>query len=97
MPIEARIDLHGMTQSEAHRVLTGFITGQQAAGRRCVLVITGKGRGKQGAGILRESVPRWLNEGPLRERVLAFDYARPQDGGEGALYVLLRRKRRHAG
>ncbi len=83
-----------MTQAEAHRALTAFVVGQQAAGRRCVLVITGKGSAKGRAGILRAAVPRWLNEPPNRERVLAFDFARPRDGGEGALYVLLRRLRR---
>ena len=54
-------------------------------------MITGKGLA--GGGILREQVPRWLNQQPNRARVLAFDYARPQHGGEGALYVLLKRRR----
>jgi len=87
--IEARIDLHGMTQAQAHRELGGFLFDQQAMVRRSVLVITGKGAG--GEGVLREAVPRWLNEGDNRRMVRAFSHAAPKDGGEGALYVLLKR------
>lgn len=93
LPVEARLDLHGMTQTEAHRALTAFLAGQQAAGRRCVIVVTGKGVGKEGGGVLRNAVPRWLNEAPNRDKVLAFEYARQKDGGAGALYVLLKRRR----
>ncbi|HXP12299.1 MAG TPA: Smr/MutS family protein [Stellaceae bacterium] len=89
MAIEARLDLHGQTQDEAHRALSVFIVRAQAQGRRLALVITGKGR--EGRGVLRESVPRWLNEPALRGRVLALAAAQPRDGGSGALYVLLRR------
>ena len=88
------MDLHGMTQDQAHRALNAFIDASSHAGRRCVLVITGKGgRGDGSVGVLREQVPRWLNQAPLRPLVLAFSYATPKDGGEGALYVLLKRKR----
>jgi DNA-nicking Smr family endonuclease len=107
--IEARIDLHGQTQEEAHRALQAFIAGAHAAGRRCVLVITGKG-GPPGAaagaddvgggimpererGVLRRGVPRWLNEPDLRPLILGFAQAQPADGGAGAIYVLLRRQR----
>lgn len=93
LPIEARIDLHGLTQAEAHRALRAFISAQHGAGRRCVLVVTGKGTRSEGGGVLRAMVPRWLNEGDLRPLVLSFTYARPQDGGEGALYLLLKRRR----
>ena len=93
--IDARIDLHGMTQAEAHRRLEAFIDASVNAGRRCVLVITGKGLTAElsgrGSGVLREAVPRWLNEPPLRPRILTFTYAQPQHGGHGALYVLLKR------
>lgn len=78
---------------QAHRALSAFIIGHAAAGRRCVRVITGKGRYREAGGVLRTEVPRWLNEPGLNERVLAFTHARREDGGEGALYVLLRRKR----
>ena len=77
----------------AHRALTAFVGGQQAAGRRCILVVTGKGAWREGGGVLREAVPRWLNEPALRQKVLSFSYAQPKDGGEGALYILLRRLR----
>ena len=93
LAVEARLDLHGMTQTEAHRALTAFVSGQHGAGRRCVIVVTGKGVGKEGGGVLRSAVPRWLNEAPNREKVLAFEYARQKDGGAGALYVLLKRRR----
>ena len=87
--IEARIDLHGMTQNEAHNALSDFLYVCRAAGLRGVLVITGKGAG--GEGILRAGVPNWLNEGENRRMVRAFSHAAPKDGGEGALYVLLKR------
>ena len=93
LPVEAEIDLHGHTQDEAHRVLNAFIAGHSAAGRRCVRVITGKGSFREGGGVLKTAVPRWLNEPPLQDSILAFAHARRGDGGEGALYVLLRRKR----
>jgi DNA-nicking Smr family endonuclease len=85
--IEARLDLHGMTQNQAHRALDAFIAGAQESGKRCLLVITGK------SGVLRDAVPRWLNEAPSRSRLLAFSPAQPRDGGAGALYLLLRRRR----
>ncbi|MBR9972738.1 Smr/MutS family protein [Magnetospirillum sulfuroxidans] len=91
MVIDASLDLHGMTQDSAHGALLSFVGRAYESGRRCVLVITGKG--KQGPGILRAQVPRWLNQSPLRERILGFSHARPQHGGEGALYVLIKRKR----
>lgn len=93
LPIEGRLDLHGMTQAEAHTRLNAFIARAAAANKRCVLVITGKGLYRDGLGVLREAVPRWLNESPNREHLLAFDYAQQRDGGLGALYVLLKRKR----
>jgi DNA-nicking Smr family endonuclease len=89
--VEARLDLHGMTQDEAHRRLGSFIRAARADGRRCVLVITGRGR--VGGGILRAAVPRWLDEPELRPHVLAIATAQPRDGGAGALYVMLRRTR----
>jgi len=90
-PIEARIDLHGMTQDEAHRALAAFIRGARAGGKRCVLVITGRGRA--GGGVLRGAVPRWLHEPEFRPHLLAIATAQPRDGGAGALYVMLRRTR----
>jgi DNA-nicking Smr family endonuclease len=85
--IEARLDLHGMTQSEAHAALSRFLARAQAQERRLVLVITGK------SGVLHGAVPRWLHEEPCRGHVLAVSRAHVPHGGEGALYVKLRRKR----
>ncbi len=99
LPVEARLDLHGMTQTEAETALARFLAGAQAAGRRCVLVITGKGAAREremfeSPGVLKRMVPVWLNAPANRARVLAFAAARPQHGGAGALYVLLKRQRR---
>ena len=96
---EARLDLHGFTLAEAQPALAGFLQRSQAAGRRLVLVITGKGRdgGADGimrrAGALRREVPLWLSRPPLADRVQHFTPAHSRHGGEGALYVWLRRRR----
>lgn len=90
---EGRIDLHGMIQTEAHRALAAYVSRAQSSGLRCIIVITGKGRVSEGGGVLRNQVPQWLNSPALRPSVLAFSPAQPRDGGYGALYVLLRRKR----
>ncbi len=99
LPVEARLDLHGMTQNEAEAALARFLAGAQTAGRRCVLVITGKGAAREremfeSPGVLKRMVPVWLNAPANRALVLAFAAARPQHGGSGALYVLLKRQRR---
>lgn len=91
--IEARIDLHGMRRDEAHAALVGFISHAHGAGRRTVLVITGKGRFGGGSSVLRGELPRWLNEAPLRPLVLAFSQAHPTQGGGGAFYIVLKRRR----
>ena len=89
---EARVDLYGMIQSEAHVALNDFIAESHMAGLRNVLVITGKGSVREG-GVLRRMVPRWLNQPPLRGMVVAIEQATPRDGGGGAYYLLLRRRR----
>ena len=89
--IDARIDLHGMTQSEAKKALSAFLCDCCTCGSRSVLVITGKGLG--GEGVLRAAVPRWLNESNNRKMIRAFTHAAPKDGGVGALYVMLKRLR----
>lgn len=102
IPIEARIDLHGHTLEEARRALALFLKRASEANLRCVLVITGRGLRSGGPtddggvmprGVLREQVPRWLNEPEARARILAFCHAQPKDGGTGALYVLMKRRR----
>lgn len=97
---EARIDLHGMTQAEAHPALIGFILRSQAEGKRLVLVITGKGRMRDEVppfparqGILRHNVPQWLRMAPIGQQVLQLAPAHIRHGGEGAYYVYLRRAR----
>lgn len=89
-PIEARLDMHGRTQDEAWEGLKYFIKAAYNMNKRCVLVITGKGNG--GEGILKNQVPRWLNNEGLREYVLGFSYAIAKHGGHGAIYILLKKK-----
>jgi DNA-nicking Smr family endonuclease len=94
--IDARIDLHGLTQGEAHLALTRFLRHAQAGGARFVLVITGKGaRGDLASerGVLKRQVPMWLNLPELRDYVVGFEAAHGGHGGEGALYVQVRRPR----
>ena len=93
LDMEARLDLHGLTQAEAHARLDRFLDVAQDRGLRSVLVITGKGLAGQGGGVLRQIVPRWLNMPPSRGRVLTMSQAQPKDGGAGALYLLLKRRR----
>jgi DNA-nicking Smr family endonuclease len=93
LTIEGKIDLHGRTQQAAHDDLLHFLRRARDHGKRYVLVVTGKGMTTSKTGILRQAVPRWLNEPGFRSLVLAFDYAEPHHGGEGALYVLLKRVR----
>lgn len=95
--IEAQIDLHGLTQDEAFTAIQSFLAESLQAGRRCVLVITGKGTARDGGGVLRSAVPRWLTEGIYHQHLIGIAVAYPQHGGEGALYVLLRRLSEPAG
>jgi DNA-nicking Smr family endonuclease len=93
LPIDGRIDLHGMRLDEARLSLLTFLAYQFERGARCVLVITGKGERGRGTGVIRAALPDWLNDGALRPAVVAFAAAQPKDGGAGAFYVYLRRKR----
>ena len=88
VPIDRRVDLHGYSAARAEIKLQGFVEDAYFAGCRCLLVITGKG-----AGVLKRHVPEWLKRPPLSGLVLALTEARPADGGNGAFYVLLRRRR----
>jgi DNA-nicking Smr family endonuclease len=102
-PIEARLDLHGMTQIQAHAALLRFLRRAQGDGAKTVLVVTGKGlatRSRGGAsdgdherGVLRRQVPMWLALPEFRLLVVGFDDAHAGHGGQGALYVRLRRAR----
>ncbi|MDJ0684154.1 MAG: Smr/MutS family protein [Alphaproteobacteria bacterium] len=88
LPIEARFDLHGHTQQTGERALKSFIARSYERELRCVLVITGKG-----SGVLQAAAPRWLNQADIRSKIVSIQHAQPRDGGTGALYVLLKRKR----
>ena len=97
---EARIDLHGMTLDQAHPALTRFILGAQSSGKRLVLVITGKGKMEEDnilfarqRGVLKRQVPHWLQMSPLSHAVQQVSPAHIRHGGDGALYVYLRRQR----
>jgi DNA-nicking Smr family endonuclease len=90
--IDARLDLHGHTQAEAHDALLRFLRRIQSKGGRVVLVITGKGgRGESDRGVLKRAVPLWLALPEFRALVIGFDSAAIPHGGEGALYVRLRK------
>jgi DNA-nicking Smr family endonuclease len=92
--IDARLDLHGLTQSEAHAVLLRFLKNAQARDARLVLVITGKGvRGEGERGVLKRQVPHWLGLPEFRAMIVGFEDAHVAHGGEGALYVRVRRAR----
>jgi DNA-nicking Smr family endonuclease len=94
--IDARLDLHGMTQTRAHRALLSFLQRANSEGLRFVLVITGKGRvvgPESERGVLRRQVPEWLNLPEFRTLVVGFEEAHVGHGGEGALYVRVRRAR----
>ena len=97
-PLDGRIDLHGLRQAEAHRDLLEFLYAMHHRGAKLVLVITGKGGGLDARGeergILRRLVPHWLADPALRTIVLGYEASAPGHGGEGALYVRLRRVRR---
>ena len=92
--VHGRLDLHGMTQAEAHGALLRFLHRSQADGAKVVLVITGKGvRGGGERGVLRRQVPLWLNLPEFRDMILGFEAAAIAHGGDGAMYVRLRRIR----
>jgi len=95
--IDARIDLHGMRQAEAHQALLTFLHQAHHRGAKLTLVITGKGGGVDGLGeergVLRRMVPHWLADPGLRRLVIGYEAASPGHGGEGALYVRIRRER----
>ena len=103
LPVEARLDLHGMRQREAHTALRRFLKSAQGKGYRHVMVITGKGAAadttrpfyelEERRGVLRQAVPHWLAAPDLAPVVLSYSEAPRRLGGEGALYVRLRKAR----
>jgi len=93
LPIDARLDLHGMRQDAAYAALSRFLDRAVAAGSRVLLVVTGKGEGKEEGGVLRRMLPLWLEEGRHRDAILTLRAAHRQHGGEGAFYLMLKRRR----
>ena len=93
--IDARLDLHGMTQTRAHHALSGFLHRAHSDGLTFVLIITGKGKlgAESERGVLRRQVPQWLSLPEFRTLVVGFEEAHIGHGGEGALYVRIRRAR----
>lgn len=92
--IDARIDLHNMTQDEAHMRLARFLADSRARGLRHILVITGKGGSPSSDGILRRMVPQWLKLQPISDMVSGYSVSARHHGGEGALYVRLKKSAR---
>ncbi len=102
---DGKIDLHGMTENHAFAALNRYIIEAQNRGKRFILVVTGKGGKKsgydqtshsdygRGRGILKTNVPRWLSQGDLAARVVSYYSANAEHGGDGALYVILKRDR----
>lgn len=93
LPIEARIDLHGLHQEAAHSMLLSFLSSARARGIRTVLIITGKGSAPGSDGVLNRMVPLWLGTAPFRGLVSKHESAARHHGGQGALYVRLQRLR----
>ncbi|MFK3778741.1 Smr/MutS family protein [Agrobacterium sp. NPDC089420] len=93
LPLEGRIDLHGMFQSEAHAVLLDFLLRAHERGLRHVLVITGKGRSIGSDGALKRAVPMWFSKPEYRHLISSYEDASANHGGDGALYVRLSRRR----
>lgn len=92
LALEARIDLHGMVQSEAHGFLLGFLIRAHERGMRHVLVITGKGTSLGSDGALKRAVPLWFSLPEFRSLISSYEPAARNHGGEGALYVRLARQ-----
>jgi DNA-nicking Smr family endonuclease len=90
--VQGHVDLHGMTREEAKAALFAFLSHSRQAGKRCVLVVHGRGlHSKDQVPVLKDALKRWMATARFAEHVLAFATARPHDGGAGAVYVLLRR------
>ncbi len=90
--VQAHVDLHGLTREEAKGAVERFLRGSRSAGKRCVLVVHGRGlHSKDQLPVLKEALRTWLSTARFSRHVLAFATARPVDGGAGAIYVLLRR------
>ncbi len=92
-PVEADLDLHGLKAEEARLEVRVLVANGWEEGLRCLLIIHGVGRHSEGEPVLKSSLPGWLSQAGTGDKILAFCSARPEDGGTGATYVLLRRCR----
>lgn len=97
LDVDAKLDLHGLRQDEAQRALSAFLRRAQADGAKIAIVVTGKGLSREEGGVLRRVVPMWLQAPHLRDVVVGFGEAARHHGGEGALYVRIRRSDRLRG
>lgn len=98
LSIAAHLDLHGMTSDQAQEALLFFIRESYLQNHRCVLIVTGRGINSPGGqSVLRRETESWLTRDPVKRVVLAFCTAQPKDGGAGAIYVLLRKQKKHQG
>ena len=98
LSIEAHLDLHGLNSDQARQELLHFMREQYHQGKTCVLLIPGRGKNSpMGEGVLRNEIQVWLTMEPLKRIVLAFCSALPRHGGTGALYVLMRNKKKTKG
>lgn len=99
LKIEARLDLHGLTEKEAFSAVEDFVRNSYIQNRRCILIITGKGIKTDDTpwyetkGVIKEALPRWLNHQDIRPFILSIAQAKQEDGGSGAFYILLKRQR----
>jgi DNA-nicking Smr family endonuclease len=94
IPVEAVLDLHGMTKNDAFDALSGFIASGFHSQKRCILVVTGKGsRSSDGVGVLKSHLPIWISTPPLDQYVLDYAPAIQKHGGGGAFYVYLKRQK----
>jgi DNA-nicking Smr family endonuclease len=91
--IDARLDLHGKSKAQAFSLLCEFVKKTAADGKRCLLIITGKGRKEDAGNTLRDALPDWLNHPEIRPFILTYTQAAPKLGGSGAYTILLKRKR----
>ncbi len=94
IPVQDYLDLHGLTQKDAETRVREFLVRSHGRGLQCVLIVHGRGlNSPDSIPVLKERLPVWLNRGSARKIVIAFASARPYDGGTGAIYVLLRRRK----
>ena len=96
--VQGHLDLHGMNTTQAQIAVLDFVRRNFLEGKRCVLLIPGRGRNSpMGQGVLRQEISTWLTQAPLKRIILAFCTAQPKHGGSGAIYLLLRQARKASG